>query len=80
LRHIAEAGVPGYRSITPWENEHGGTPRYCHLYEMVTDDPQRTFELMTPLVESRLDREVFAEWAWHHQLVIDESRTYRRRP
>ena len=79
LRHIAEAGVPGYRTITPWENEDGGTPRYCHLYEMVTEDPQRTFEEMTPLVERRLDRDTFAAWAWHRQLVIDESRTYRRR-
>jgi len=79
LRHIAEAGVPGYRSITPWESEDGGSPRYCHLYEMVTDDPQRTFERMTPLVERRLDPETFADWAWHRQLVIEESRTYRRR-
>jgi len=80
LRHIAEAGAPGYRTITPWENEEdGGVPRYCHLYEMVTDDPQRTFEQMTPLVESRLDHEAFTDWAWHRQLMIDESRTYRRR-
>jgi hypothetical protein len=80
LRHIAEASVPGYRSITPWENETGGTPRYCHFYEMVSDDPQATFEAMTPLVQNRLDDASFAAWAWHRQLVIDESRTYRRRP
>jgi hypothetical protein len=79
LRHIAEAGVPGYRSITPWQNEGPGSPRYCHLYEMVTDDPQVTFEAMTPLVRQRLDDATFTEWAWHPQLVIDESRTYRRR-
>jgi hypothetical protein len=79
LRHIAEASVPGYRSITPWENEEPGTPRYCHFYEMVSTDPQATFETMTPLVESRLDEDTFADWAWHPQLVIDESRTYRRR-
>lgn len=79
LRHIAEAGVPGYRSITPWENEDERGPRYCHFYEMVTDDPQATFEWMTPLVRSRLDADTFAAWAWHPQLVIDESRTYRRR-
>jgi hypothetical protein len=80
LRHIAEASVPGYRSITPWENEDAGTPRYCHFYEMVGDEPQATFEQMTPIVEGRLSRDEFAEWAWHPQLVIDESRTYRRRP
>ncbi len=79
LRHIAEAAVPGYRTITPWENERADGPRYCHLYEMVTDDPQATFEQMTPLVEARLSPDDFAAWSWHRQLVIDESRTYRRR-
>ncbi len=79
LRHIAEAAVPGYRTITPWENESSGTPRFCHLYEMVSDDPQGTFEKMTPRVRGRLDHAAFAEWAWHPQLVIEESRTYRRR-
>jgi hypothetical protein len=79
LRHIAEAAVPGYRTITPWENESSGTPRYCHLYEMVGDDPQGTFEKMTPLVRDRLDGVTFDQWKWHPQLVIEESRTYRRR-
>jgi hypothetical protein len=79
LRHIAEAAVPDYRTITPWENEAFGTPRFCHLYEMVGDDPQGTFEKMTPLVRDRLDRAKFKEWAWHSQLIIEESRTYRRR-
>ena len=79
LRHIAETAVPGYRTITAWENESAGTPRFCHLYEMVGDDPQQTFERMTPLVRARLGRAAFEEWAWHPQLVIEESRTYRRR-
>jgi hypothetical protein len=79
LRHIAESAVPGYRTITPWENESTDTPRFCHLYEMVGDDPQGTFEAMTPLVRDRLDDITFGEWAWHPQLVIEESRTYRRR-
>jgi hypothetical protein len=79
LRHIAEASVPDFRTITPWVNESAEPPRYCHLYEMVGDDPQAVFEQMTPLVKSRLDREGFRQWAWHPQLVIDESRTYRRR-
>jgi hypothetical protein len=78
LRHIAEAAVPGYRTITPWEHESQGTPRYCHLYEMVGDDPQATFDSMTPLVRSHVDPETFRDWAWHPQLVIDESRVYRR--
>ncbi len=79
LRHIAEAVVPGYRTITPWENESSGTPRFCHMYEMVGDDPQAIFERMTPLVRDRLDRATFEEWAWHPELLIEESRTYRRR-
>jgi hypothetical protein len=79
LRHIAEAAVPGYRTITPWENETAGSPRFCHLYEMVGDDPQATFERMTPLVEELVDPATFHAWAWHPQLIIDESRTYRRR-
>jgi hypothetical protein len=71
--------VPGYRTITPWENEDPGrTPRYGHLYEMVSDDPQATFEQMTPLVKSLLSKAEFASWSWHPELVIDESRTYRR--
>ncbi len=78
LRHIAEAAVPGYRTMTPWENESPAGPRYCHLYEMVGDDPQRTFESMTPLVRGRLDDASFTRWSWHPQLMIDESRTYRR--
>lgn len=79
LRHIAAAATPGYRTITPWENEDpGGTPRYCHLYEMVSDDPQATFEQMTPLVKRLLGKADFASWSWHPELVIDESRTYRR--
>jgi hypothetical protein len=79
LRHIAEAAVPGYRTITPWENESLGTPRFCHMYEMVGADPQDTFEKMTPRVRERLDRTTFDQWAWHPQLLIEESRTYRRR-
>ena len=78
LRHIAEAAVPGYRIITPWEHEAGGEPRYCHLYEMVSDDPFATFSAMTPLVEARLSADEFRHWAWHPQLRIDESRAYRR--
>jgi len=79
LRHIAEAAVPGYRTITPWENETADSPRFCHLYEMVGDDPQAIFEQMTPLAKERLDAATFKTWVWHPQLVIDESRTYRRR-
>jgi hypothetical protein len=31
LRHIAAAGVPGYRMITPYQRVGGGEPRFCHF-------------------------------------------------
>ena len=44
IRHIAEAAVPGYAMITPYENATGGDPRFMHFYEMDTDDPERAFK------------------------------------
>jgi hypothetical protein len=77
LRHIAEAAVPGYRMITPYERlgwESG--PRYLHLYEMHSDDPEATYQSMTPLVRDRLDDEAFDAWAWHPQLRIEYVNTF----
>ncbi len=54
IRHIAEAGVPGYSMITPYENVTGGDPRFMHFYEMDTEDPERAFRTMTPLVSERI--------------------------
>ena len=54
IRHIAEAAVPGYRMITPYEQVGGDEPRYLHFYEMATDDPETTYQSMTPLVQARL--------------------------
>ena len=54
IRHIAEVGVPGYCMITPYENATGGDPRFLHFYEMDTDDPERSYKAMTPLVEQRI--------------------------
>ena len=76
ISHIAAAGVPGYTMITPYENTAGG-PRYLHLYEMDADDPEATFQGMTPLVKSRLDPEQFDVWAVHPELRIDYVSTYR---
>ena len=73
IRHIAEAAVPGYTMITPYENAGGGDPRYLHLYEMDSADPESTFASMRPLVEKRLGRQgtpAFDEWAWHRELRI----------
>ena len=76
INHIAAAGVPGYTMITPYENRADG-PRYLHLYEMDADDPEATFQAMTPLVRTRLDPTAFDEWAVHPELRIDYVSTYR---
>jgi hypothetical protein len=66
IRHIAEAAVPGYAMITPYERVGGGDPRFMHFYEMDTDDPETTFKTMTPLVMERIGdepTEAFRNWA-----------------
>jgi len=66
IRHIAEAAVPGYCMITPYENASGGDPRFMHFYEMDTDDPESAFTSMTPLVMRRIGdahTEAFRHWA-----------------
>ena len=82
IRHIAEASVPGYTMITPYENATGVGPRFLHLYEMDTADPEASFTSMTPLVLDRLGggpgTAVFDEWAGHPQLRIDYVNTFRR--
>lgn len=79
LRHIAEAAVPGYTTMTPYERVDGDEPRFLHFYEMDTDDPQGAFETMTPLVAARLgaDTEQYRSWAWTPDLRIWYVNTFR---
>ena len=73
IRHIAEVAVPGYAMITPYENITGGDPRFMHFYEMDTDDPERAFKSMTPLVMDRIggaETEAFKRWAFGPSLRI----------
>ncbi|HEX4491987.1 MAG TPA: hypothetical protein VH914_12340 [Acidimicrobiia bacterium] len=66
IRHIAAAAVPGYSMITPYENVSGGDPLFMHFYEMETDDAERVFKSMTPLVMERIggvETDAFKEWA-----------------
>ncbi len=73
IRHIAAAAVPGYTMITPYENVGGGDPLFMHFYEMDTDDPERAFKSMTPLVIDRIggtDTEAFKLWAFGPSLRI----------
>ena len=80
LRHIAAVGVPGYSMVTPYENVTGGDPRFLHFYEMDTDDPERSFQAMTPLVTERLgaDTPAWHEWARHRALRIMYVNSFRR--
>jgi len=81
IRHIAEAGVPGYAMITPYENVTGGDPRFMHFYEMDTDEPERAFRSMTPLVMQRIGdqgTDAFKRWAWGPGLRIMYVNTFAR--
>jgi hypothetical protein len=73
IRHIAAAAVPGYAMITPYERAGGADPRFMHFYEMDTDEPERAFKSMTPLVAQRVgdyDTHAFKHWAHGPSLRI----------
>jgi hypothetical protein len=79
LRHIAEATVPGYTMVTPYESADHREPRFLHFYEMCTNEAEKTFQTMTPLVATRLggyDSPAFEGWAQHPALVIDYVSTF----
>ncbi len=81
IRHIAEAGVPGYGMITPYEHVDSGDPRFLHFYEIDRDDPETVFKSMTPLVEQRIGAwgtDDFKRWGWHDALRIMYVNTFRR--
>jgi hypothetical protein len=81
IRHIAEAAVPGYCMITPYEHATGGDPRFLHFYEMDTDDPEGAYKSMTPRVEQRIGAtgtEAWKRWAFHPQLRIMYVNTFAR--
>jgi len=81
IRHIAEVGVPGYAMITPYENVTGGDPRFLHWYEMDTDDPEASFQAMTPLVAQRVGEpgsEAWDRWAGTPELRIMYVNSFRR--
>jgi hypothetical protein len=54
IRTIAEAAVPGYTQITPYENADDGDPRFMHFYEMDSDDPEATYQTMAENLRVRL--------------------------
>ena len=67
--------------ITPYENVTGGDPRFMHFYEMDTDDPERAFKAMTPLVMERIGdhtTDAFKHWAWGPSLRIMYVNSFAR--
>ena len=83
IHDIAAAAPAHFTMITPYENVTGGEPRFLHLYELDTDDPEPAFQAMTPATKARVDAggwgsHPFEEWAWHPELVIDFVSTFRR--
>lgn len=86
IRQIAEASVPGYSMITPYERTGGGDPLFCHLYEidlseLEHDDPEIVFQSMTPLVTRHIggpETPAWKEWALHPALRIMYVNTFRK--
>jgi hypothetical protein len=81
IRHIAEVAVPGYSMITPYESSDRADPRFLHLYEMDSADPEATFASMRPLVEKHLGppgSEAFDSWARNDELRIMYVNTFGR--
>ena len=80
LRDIAAASPPHFKMITPYENARDGTPRFMHLYELDTDDPEPAFKEMTPATvryQKKVGAHSWDEWAGHPELVIDYVNTFR---
>jgi hypothetical protein len=66
IRLIAAAAVPGYTMITPYQNEAGTDPLFLHLYEMDSDDPEATYQLMAEQLRVALGgyrTAQFKQWA-----------------
>jgi hypothetical protein len=81
IHDIAAATPPHFTMITPYENVTRGEPRYMHLYELDTLDPEPAFAAMTPATRDRIGAwgtHPYEEWAWHPALVIEYVNTFRR--
>ncbi len=81
IRDIAAAAPDHFTMITPYENRAPGAPRYLHLYELDTDDPEPAFRQMAPTTVARIGASgthPLKEWRSHDALVIDYVNTFRR--
>jgi len=82
IRHIAASDDSDGLMITPYENVSGGDPRFLHLYELGTDDPEGWFKGMPDRVADHLGggpgTAAFDDWAFHPALRILYVNTFRR--
>jgi hypothetical protein len=82
IRTIAATANPGSSMVSVYENATGGDPRFLHLYEMDTDDPEGCFFRVPDLVTERLGggpgTPAFDDWASHPALRIIYVNTFRR--
>jgi hypothetical protein len=66
IRHIADAGIPGFTQISVYENRAQTDPLFMHFYEFDKLDAEATFATMVEHVAPRLggtSSEAYAEWA-----------------
>ena len=66
IRHIADAGIPGFTQISVYENQTHDDPLFMHFYEFDNLDAEGTFSTMIEHVAPRLggvDTPAYAEWA-----------------
>jgi hypothetical protein len=66
IRHIADAGIPGFTQISVYEHRAKTDPLFMHFYEFDNLDAEATFSTMVEHVAPRLggaDSQEFSEWA-----------------
>ena len=66
IRHIADAGIPGYAQISVYENVTGADPLFMHFYEFDNLEAEATFSKMVEHVAPRLGGTAsvaYEEWA-----------------
>jgi len=66
IRHIADAGIPGFTQISVYENVTQKQPRFMHFYEFDNLEAEATFSTMVDFVGPRLEgtaSDAFGEWA-----------------
>jgi hypothetical protein len=66
IRHIADAGIPGFTQISVYEHAGQTDPLFMHFYEFDNLEAEATFSTMVDYVAPRLggaDSEAFSEWA-----------------